>query len=651
MNTNADFEWVPKRSVEEVDQLIHGPGGPLETHKIVLNRRVVKVIKSTPPNLRTLFLNAVEKHANADYLVLDDERYTYQETLDACSRVASVFRDVYGVRKGDRVAIVMRNYLEWIIAFWACHLLGAVAVCVNAFSPGHVIAHCLTMTTPKVIILDAERAVRLSSHIVQVKTECGATGVLVIAKKGYDDAKRVKIAMQSAGVHDWDKVVGKSTRHAKIAFSQSWRKEAPSEWADDATIFFTSGTTGLPKGVLCSQLNNLSASYQRMINGLRGGLRKGEPVGFWKNPPPLQSSSLLTIPLFHVIGGMATVYGATLQGGKIVLMKKWEVDRAIELLEKEKITTTGGVPSIALDLLENETFLKSKTYLQSITAGGSPVPPHVARNIPKLRGSNADGAVARCVVFSWYSAPKKGRIATYNYMSNAWCNFSAQGYGLTETCAGVASVIGGDSTTRPESTHGPQVMTGYYKNPAATAKVLTKDGWFNSQDLGYVDKEGFLYIKGRVKDLIIRGGENIDAVSVENAFYDDERVLSCAAVGVPDARLGELPAVFVVPKHGMEVTEEELMVGVKERCRDQGGEKKRARKEDSGVRERTGEEKEGRGGIKEKQVPINEQVKKLEERKQMIRSDKSTRDERGFVNESGLGFVGREKQTERIVAG
>ncbi|KAF8318005.1 long-chain-fatty-acid-CoA ligase [Clavulina sp. PMI_390] len=560
-NPPAEFTWVPKRTMQQCNQILHGPGAPLEVQSAVVNGRVLKVFKPTPPNLRLFFLGSVQKNANADYLVFEDERYTYKQTFDAASRAASIFRDVYDVHKGDRVAIVMRNYNEWVIAYWAAHLLGAVPVCVNAFSPGPVISHCLTLTTPKVIILDAQRAVRLTSHLADIQAESEATGIFVVIKRSHDGEKTTKAAMKLKDVDDWDKVMGPNTKHEKIATSESWKKESPCEWGDDGSIFFTSGTTGMPKGVLAHQLGNLTSAFQGIINVLRATLRRGE-IPDLATPPPLQKSFLLTIPLFHVTGCMAVLLGSTLLGGKIVLMRKWDVEQGIDLLIKEKITTTGGVPSIALDLLENEKFLKTKTYLDLISYGGAPAPPQIARNVPKLH----DGGVA-----------------------------NGQGYGLTETCAGCINVCGEDSTARPLSTglpfvttdlliidpktqkecavgeigeiwmHGPQVMNGYYKNPKATNKVLTKDGWFNSEDLGYVDKEGFLYIKGRVKDLIIRGGENIDAVSVENAFYDDERVLSCAAVGVPDQRLGELPAAFVVPKHGMDVTEEELLAGVRER--------------------------------------------------------------------------------------
>ncbi|KAF8322097.1 long-chain-fatty-acid-CoA ligase [Clavulina sp. PMI_390] len=561
MSKEEDYKWEPKRSLQECKQILHGLQGPLPVHSAVVGGRTVKVFKNTPPNLRTFFLGAVQKQGNLEYLVLDDERYTYRQALEAASRAASIFRDVYGVHKGDRVAIVMRNYLEWAITYWAIHLLGAVPVGVNAFSPASVIAHCLTLTTPKVIVLDAERAIRLSSTLPRVKSDCGATGVLVVVKPVYDGEKTVRAALKINGVEDWTKVLGPETKHTKIAKSESWKKEAACTWEDDGSIFFTSGTTGLPKGVLANQLANMTSSYQSFLTVLRSILRRGErpdPTKTYAN----QKAALLTIPLFHVTGCTAVLLGSTFIGAKIVMMRRWDVDRAIELLVKEKITNTGGVPSIALDLLESPKFLKTPNYLDLISYGGAPAPPQLARKIGKLKG----GTVA-----------------------------NGQGYGLTETCASCINISGEDSTARPYSTglpfpttdllilnpktrkecapgetgeiwiHGPQVMVGYYKNPAATAKVLSPDGWFNTEDLGSVDQEGFLYIKGRVKDLIIRGGENIDAASLENAFFEDGRVLSCAAVGVPDQRLGELPVVFVVAKQGIEVTEEELLVGARER--------------------------------------------------------------------------------------
>lgn len=128
-----------------------------------------------------------------------------------------------------------------MIAYWACYLLGAVPVCVNAFIPGHVIAHCLTNTSCKLIILDAERAARLSSHISQVRTESGATGVLVVVKKQFDDEKTVKSALKKGQALDWDKVIG-DHKYDKIAQTQSWQKEPECSFGDDGSIFFTSGT-------------------------------------------------------------------------------------------------------------------------------------------------------------------------------------------------------------------------------------------------------------------------------------------------------------------------------------------------------------------------------------------------------------------------
>lgn len=223
------------------------------------------------------------------------------------------------------------------MAYWACHLLGAVPVLVNAFVPGHVIAHCLTNTTCKLIVLDAERASRLASHMSKVKTEAGATGVLVVIKKQYD-REFLKSALKVGA--DWD-VVMANPKHTKVATSQSWKKEPDCSWGDDSAIFFTSGTTGLPKGVLLSQLASITSSFYMICGGVRHILRNGETFD-WAAPPPSQRTYLLVVPLFHVTGCQITLLSHTLISGRIVMMRKWDVQKALGLIKKESITAVGG---------------------------------------------------------------------------------------------------------------------------------------------------------------------------------------------------------------------------------------------------------------------------------------------------------------------
>jgi hypothetical protein len=237
-------------------------------------------------NLRQFFLAMVRSHAAATFLVYENERYTFKETFDHASRAASVFRDVYGIHKGDRVAIVMRNYpqvrlvlssgraavravstqrnssltcdsiritgyfiakcsaripQQWIFCYWACHLLGAVPVLVNAFVPAHVVSHCITLTTCKLIVLDAERSVLLTPNIAKICTDSGATGVLVVVKKDADEKRGFLKSAFKEG-KSWDDVMN-DPKHTKIVASQSWKKEPECNFSDDGSIFFTSGTS------------------------------------------------------------------------------------------------------------------------------------------------------------------------------------------------------------------------------------------------------------------------------------------------------------------------------------------------------------------------------------------------------------------------
>ncbi|KAF9520337.1 hypothetical protein BS47DRAFT_1335956 [Hydnum rufescens UP504] len=539
----ADF--APKRSMAECDAILTAPGAPFELQHVVIRGVVQRVYKNAPDSLRTLFLGSAQEFSARDYIVFESERYTFGKAFARASRLASIFRQVYGIRKGDRVALVMRNYPEWLISFWAIHLLGAVSVLVNAWLPAKIVSHCIVHTESKLIVMDAEQADNLAPILAKTKKDAGATGVLV--------------ARAHDGRHSWKK-------HAESFEAvmdkyhaidpKSWEKEPACHPEDGATIYFTSGTTGLPKGVYLTHRAIISACFVMIVASMRTALRLGQDI---PEPEATQLSYLLPVPLFHCTGSCSTSIPSTLFGGKIVLMRKWDASQGLDIIEKEKITNTGGVPSIAMDLLAEKDFERRGASLVALVYGGTTSPPQIAEKVGRLPGTLTNG----------------------------------QGYGLTETTGAMSAVIGEDSIARPRAAGYPalvadilimdpktgkslprgevgeiwirssQVMVGYWKNPEATNRVLTKDGWFNSEDLGSMDEDGFLYVHGRVKDLIIRGGENIDVVGVENALYGDDRVSLCAVVGVPDARLGELPAAVVYLRPNARATEQELIESVR----------------------------------------------------------------------------------------
>lgn len=204
---------------------------PFETETALIEDRIQRVYKNTPPSVRAYWLHHSNTHKNLECILFESERLSFGDVHARACRAASVFRNVYGARKGDRIAIVMRNFPEWIVAFWAVHLLGGVVVCVNAWLPAKVLHHCITHTNAKVVILDTDRAELLSRRIGDIKRDAGANGVLVV--RAHEGRNKSWDGMKS-----WDAVMKKYEGKDDMA----WKKEPECLPEDNCSIFFTSGT-------------------------------------------------------------------------------------------------------------------------------------------------------------------------------------------------------------------------------------------------------------------------------------------------------------------------------------------------------------------------------------------------------------------------
>ncbi|KAF7782563.1 hypothetical protein Agabi119p4_1939 [Agaricus bisporus var. burnettii] len=517
------MSWSPARSLAETDAVLCAPGNIHETELSLVDGRLYHVYKNLWPSCRNFWLSAVNQYANQTYIVYEDQRLTYRQVHERAIKVATLFRRVYGLRKGDRVGICSRNCPDYLVIFWACHLIGAVAVLANAWLP--------------VIIVDPERADILEPITSQIQEEAGTVAFLVIAEDN----------------HPWQNMrsLNQAVNSLKGSIDLQDLLCEQIEPEDNATIIFTSGTTGLPKGVLSTQRQFLSNVFNVLVGSFRAALRNGLPLPSIQRQGP-QPGTLVAVPLFHVTGSTSYSMMATLTGMKIILSRKWEPEEAARLIREENVGVAGGVPAMVADLIDSSL---AGHPLEGLLFGGSPTP---------------DSLVGR----ARKAFPKA---------------MMTQGYGLSETNSIAVSIAGDDYFARPASTglacpineikivaggkclpanhvgevwlRGPNVMKGYWNDPETTDRVITKDGWLRSGDLGYLDEEGFLYIKDRLKDVIIRGGENVDSVSVENALYADPRVLEAAAVGVPDERLGELVAavVSIKPAYQGHVSESALI--------------------------------------------------------------------------------------------
>ncbi|KIK64095.1 hypothetical protein GYMLUDRAFT_241307 [Collybiopsis luxurians FD-317 M1] len=538
-------DFKPKRTFTEVDRLLCAPGSLHEIQTRNVDGLIQRVYVNLPDSVREFWLRAVQLHGEKTYIVFENQRLTFKEVGEIAVKASAIFQDLYGVSKGDRVAICCRNYPDFLIAFWACHLIGAVTVLVNAFLPAEPLKYCIIKCQTKLLIVDHERADMLSPAVQEFRLR-GVKGVLVF------DTYEEK-ACNWFGMQNWSIIFSKYSGDYTRAFKES-PKISPE---DDATIIFTSGTSGLPKGVLSTQRAFLSNVPNNLVGRARAVLRRGEDL-VRTLPPGPQPGILLPTPLFHVTGTSLMLTGAIL-GFKMVLMRKWHVQEATRLIKEENIAMTGGVPSIVSDLVDSPA---SGTGLQAIMFGGSAVPASLLQRarkaFPAALMSQAYGLTetnATSVGISgedWDLRKSScGRVLPTNDViimnEDIPCPTGTAGEIWIRGPNGALLYSRTDSFLI-ETAIRRLVMKCYWGEPVATSKVLTKDGWFRTGDVGYLDEEGFLYIKDRLKDIIIRGGENVDSVAVENALYEHEGVKEAAAIGVPDARLGELVA--AMPKAG-----------------------------------------------------------------------------------------------------
>ena len=536
----------PVMSIAEAHARLTAPGERLEIEEIPIRGIATKVWKNAPPTLREVFRNA-RGFPDREFLVYEDDRATYEAFARATLTLARQLQ-ADGVTKGDRVAVIMRNLPEWPVAFFAGILAGAIVTPLNAWWTGPELEYGLADSGSKAAIVDDERLGRVTDYLDGLKD----------LQKVY--VSRLTDAAPHPKVARLEDVIGPVNGWRDLADLPLPDVEMGPE--DDATILYTSGTTGKPKGALGTHRNMTSNIGAGGISAVRNFLRAGEPLPETDPHKIPQRVTLLVVPFFHATGLSATLGPTMNSGGKIVLMRRWDAEPAMRLIEREKVSSTGGVPTIAWQLIEHPARAKyDLSSLVAVTYGGAPSAPELVRKIGETFPGSAPG----------------------------------NGWGMTETTATFTSHLGKDYENRPDSAgpaapvgemqirdpadgktllptgavgelwvKGPQVVKGYWNKPEATAETFV-DGWLRTGDLARLDEEGFLFIIDRAKDMLIRGGENIYCVEVENVLYDHPAVMDAAIVGIPHKTLGEEPAAVVHLKPGGVATEGELRAFVRAR--------------------------------------------------------------------------------------
>lgn len=541
-NPQVAGTW-PVMSLAEAHARLTAPGAPFETETRTIRGIPTTVWKNAPHTLRELFL-ATRAFADRTFVVYEDERVSYDAFQRAAIALAhALVRD--GVRKGDRVAVAMRNLPEWPVAFYGALLTGAIVTPLNAWWTGAELQYGLADSGSRVAIVDAERLDRILEHL----PACPALERVYVSRAGGTVAEARVVPLEN--------VIGTPVAWATL------RDQAPPQLdidpEDDATIFYTSGTTGKPKGALGTHRNSASVVAAGSFSLIRNLLRRGEPIPA-PDPAAPQKAALLAVPFFHVTGCMAVLNGALATGAKIVLMHRWDALRGMALIEREGCTSAGGVPTIAWQILEHpERARFDLSSLENVNYGGAPASPELVRRIREVFPQAAPG-------IGW------GMTET----SSTFTSHSAEEYEMRPDSSGPALPIGemkvvdGHGNALPPGetgelmARGANVVHGYWNKPEATAQTFV-DGWLRTGDIARLDEEGYVYIVDRMKDMLIRGGENIYCIEVESALYEHPAVVDAAVVGIANRTLGEEPAAVVSIKPGMQATEAELQGFVRER--------------------------------------------------------------------------------------
>ena len=510
---------------EDAVAALSGPGGMFEVIEAEVRGTRMKVFKSTPPSMRMLFALA-KLRAKQEFLVYEDERWTFGRMTESVDAIGNALVAHYGLKKGDRVAIGMRNFPEWIAAFAAITSVGGIAVLLNAWWTPDEIAYALEDSGAKLLVGDPGRIERAAGAMERLDIRA--------------------LAVRTEG----KPLPARTDRYEDVVKLGSALPEVAISFDDDATILYTSGTTGHPKGAV---------STHRAVLSSLGAFASRAAVQAMRFPEDKEAQThptcfILTVPLFHVTGCVAVMLTSFAAGTKLVMMYKWEPERALQLIERERVTNFVGVPTMAWDLLESPAFGKYDTSsLVSIGGGGAPAPPQLVHRIDKSFGG-------------------KGRPNI--------------GYGMTETNAYGPQNAGDDYVRKPTSAgrtvpvvelrvtdaegrvlgpgqvgeiwfYGPHLIRGYWNKPEATAQTIV-GGWLRSGDIGRIDDEGFVYVEDRAKDMVLRAGENVYCAEVEAGIYEHPAIYECAVFGLPHERLGEEVAVAIHLKPNGVLTEQEL---------------------------------------------------------------------------------------------
>jgi acyl-CoA synthetase (AMP-forming)/AMP-acid ligase II len=512
--TEVTLTWPDASLPEDIRRALTGVGSPFELTEEQVLGASMEVFARRPKSIVDILRAGAERLAGRPYLVFPDRQLTFDSILGPVAAVAQSLHEQYGIGKGDRVAIASANCIEYALTFWAVTSLGAISVALNGWWTGPEMAYALELTEPKLLLGDRRRLERL--HL----SKLGGLSTIVFE----DDFAALEASGAGASLADVD-----------------------IDEDDPFLILFTSGTTGRPKGAMISHRSNIHFGLASQLRGAEGlasaAALSGQPI-----QPPAPPCSISASPMFHVAGLNCSLVMAPTNGLTIVYPPtgKWQEATQLELTQTHRATMWSLVPTQLWRLLEWPDIDDYDLSSLRIIGGGSAVwQPELLRRLeeklPWVRPGLALG----------YGMTETNGLGT---------SLGPQGTYLHPDSIGQASptvrVEVRDPETHESVPHGTigeialrggSTFLGYWRNPEATAKALDSDRWYHTGDFGHI-RDGYVYLEGRRQDLIIRGGENVYPVEIENRLIEHPGVFEVAVVGVPHPTLGQEVKAYIVEK-------------------------------------------------------------------------------------------------------
>ncbi len=535
------------QTVAEVTARLTGPGGPFEIVRETVDGVEMKVYKDRLPSLRSIAQLAAARGDDTTFLVYGDRRLGFGSFVRSVNSVSHALASRFGVQRGDRVAVLSANNPEWCLAFWATVDLGATLVGLNGWWKTDEILYGLEDSGARVLVADARRFERVAAEVIAGRLP-GLEAVILI------DAEPAQFGGDPL-LHRFDELTAGPTDEVPDTVIQE---------DDPAVIFYTSGTTGRPKGAVSSHRNMIANLQNTLFNTVAGSMLGGGAIPANESGSG-QQVALFTSPLFHVSGCHSSLVVGLLAGLRLVMpVGRFEPEQALELIQREQVTIWATVPTMVWRVCEYpDRHRYDTTSVVSVAFGGSPSAEELQRKVRET-------------------------FPNVRTTSNA--------YGLTESSSVATVISGADAVERPWSVgrpmpvvdirivdaagddvpvggtgeiliKGPIIMRGYWNKPKATAATI-RNGWLHTGDIGFLDPDGFLSITDRAKDMIIRGGENVYCVEIENRLVDHPAIADAAVFGVPHPSLGEEVKAVVEIEPGRSITEAEVRAWVAEMLAD-----------------------------------------------------------------------------------